>query len=231
MEGGCEAEKSNIPRLNLFKFKPPLIHSPERSGMQTPPLHTSVSVPFWWEQEPGKPKPCTALVSFSNKKPTPKCLELPPRLLINDANPSPTSVLESPYDDGDDDDVDDWHGGSFAFGGERGAQLGTMVVTKGVGRRIKEKGWFDSWREKVFKVSKEVSGGSHVFPSSADRVADHIGGSHNKKLRITKVKRSRSSSNIFHATSCVWTISEGLKQVVPWRSKKQKKNGCGGLRI
>ncbi|KAK7243576.1 hypothetical protein RIF29_38380 [Crotalaria pallida] len=27
------------------------------------------------------------------------------------------------------------------------------------------------------------------------------------------------------------TNSEGLKQVVPWRSEKQKKNGCGGLWI
>ncbi|KAE9605750.1 hypothetical protein Lal_00024560 [Lupinus albus] len=221
---GDEAEKSNIPRLSLFKFNPSSMHSPERSGMKTPPSSTSVSIPFWWEEEPGKPKPCTDLVCFSNKPTTPKCLELPPRLLINDANHtkqlhSPTTVLEGHF-------VDDECNGSFAA--ER-AQHGTMVVTNGV-VGSKEKGWFGSWREKVFKSNREVSGGIDIFPSSADKGADHIGGSH-KRLRMTKVKHSLSSSNLSHAKSCVWTsISAGLKQVVPWKSKKQKKDGYGGLR-
>ncbi|XP_019460560.1 PREDICTED: uncharacterized protein At4g00950-like [Lupinus angustifolius] len=207
MMGGDEAEMSNIPRLSLFKFNPSSIHSPERSGMQTPPSRTSVSVPFRWEEEPGKPKPCTDLVCFSNKPTTPKCLELPPRLLISDANntkqllPSPTTVLEGLFVD------DDWN-------------------TNGVVGN-KEKGWFGSWREKVFKVNREVSGG---VDKDADNIGNIIGGSH-KRLRITKVKLSISSSNISHAKSCVWTsISAGLKQVVPWKSKKQKKDGYGGLR-
>ncbi|CAL0318041.1 unnamed protein product [Lupinus luteus] len=231
MMSGDEAEKSNIPRLSLFKFHPSSMHSPERSGMQTPPSRTSVSVPFGWEEEPGKPKPCTELVCFSNKPTTPKCLELPPRLLINDAIanhtkqllPSPTTVLEGLFVD------DDWNG---SFAAER-PQLGTMVLTNGV-VGSKEKGWFGSWREKVFKVNREVSKGIDIFPSSADKDAHHIGtiigGSH-KRLRMAKVKRSLSSSNLSHAKSCVWTsISAGLKQVVPWKSKKQKKDGYGGLR-
>ncbi|XP_020210916.1 uncharacterized protein LOC109795788 [Cajanus cajan] len=45
------------------------------------PLHSSASVPFRWEEEPGKPWPCSALISFSNVNP-PKSLELPPRLLF-----------------------------------------------------------------------------------------------------------------------------------------------------
>lgn len=231
-EGEVE-KKNNIPRLPLFN--PPAMHSPEPSGMQTPPLHNSASVPFGWEEEPGKPKPCTDLVSFSNNPRTPKCLELPPRLLI-DANltkvtklPSPNTVLEGPYVVTNNNS---YRSSSFrmshedcngSFGAER-SQLGTMVLSK-------EKGsWFGSWREKVFNAKRELSGGSHVFPSSADRDADHIGiigGSH-KKLRMAKVKRSRSSSNLFHAKSCVWTrIREGLKQVVPWRRKKLKKDGYG----
>ncbi|KAJ1378684.1 hypothetical protein SESBI_47581 [Sesbania bispinosa] len=171
--GGCEAEVDaehrKIPRLPLFNHPP--MHSPERSGMVTPPLHTSASVPFGWEEEPGKPRPCTALVSFSN--PTPKCLELPPRLLT-DANltkqPSPTTVLEGPYM-GSRRMNEDFYG---SFSVERG-QLGTMVLTQGVG--IKEKkGWFGSWRKKAFKVK-------HVFPSYADKDSDDTGsieGSHKK---------------------------------------------------
>ena len=108
MMGGSEAEvvaeeeQRNIPRLPLFN-PPPIMHSPERSGMVTPPLYTSASVPFGWEEEPGKPRPCTALVSFT----TQKSLELPPRLQLLDDDdatklskvselPSPTTVLEGP---------------------------------------------------------------------------------------------------------------------------------------
>lgn len=48
-----------------------------------------------------------------------------------------------------------------------------------------------------------MSGSSHVFPSSADRDTDddHVGvtgGSH-KKVRVTKMKRSGSFNNLFHA--------------------------------
>ncbi|KAE9595817.1 hypothetical protein Lal_00030770 [Lupinus albus] len=160
MMGGCDSEKSNTPRLPLLNLNPLPLHSPDRPGMKTPPLHTLVSIPFGWEEQPGKPKPCTQLVCFSNKQ---KCLELPPRLLINDAKqlPSPTTVLEGP----------------------------------------------------------------HVDHNENDHIGNIIGGCH-KKLRMTRVKHSLTSSNLSHAKSCVWTsISEGLKQVVPWKSKKQKKDG------
>lgn len=201
-EGDAE-KSSNIPRLPLFN--PPPMHSPEPSGMQTPPLQDPVSVPFGWEEEPGKPKPCTDLVSFSNKPRTPKCLELPPRLLI-DANLTKVTKLPSPTPNVVTNNNgyrspsfrmshEDCHG---SFGAER-SQLGTMVLSK-------EKGWFGSWRRKVFNAKRELSGGSHVFPSSADKDTDHIGtigGSH-KKLRMTKVKRSRSSSSLIHAKSHVW---------------------------
>ncbi|XP_027334327.1 uncharacterized protein At4g00950 [Abrus precatorius] len=226
-ESVFESEECNIPRLPLLN--PLTMHSPERSGMQTPPLHTSVSVPFGWEEEPGKPRPCTALVTFSN--PNPRCLELPPRLLIdskidNNKLHSPTTVLEGPCVGNNSYQSPSFRMSEDCCGSEKG-QLGTMILNKGVG--IKEKGWFGSWREKGFKVKREASGGSHVFPSSVDKDADHVGdivGSH-KKERMRKTKRSESFSNPYHAKPRVWTtIYKGLKQVVPWKNKKLKKYGC-----
>lgn len=197
--GGCceaefEAEESKIPRLPLFN--PPPMHSPERSGMVTPPLHTSASVPFGWEEEPGKPRPCTALATFSSSSsshqtPNNKCLELPPRLLLTDANltklPSPTTVLDGPYTRSE-----DCYGSSFSA--ERG-QLGTMVLSKGKG--------FGFWRKKDFRVK-------HVFPSSADNKDDTnhnisaIIGSHHKNVRMRKMKHHGSFANPFHAKSGAW---------------------------
>lgn len=84
-------------------------YSPEEheSGMLTPPLHTSASVPFRWEEEPGKPRPCTALTTTTNNI-SEGGLELPPRLKLvvpapstNDQKmtkmSSPTTVLDGPY--------------------------------------------------------------------------------------------------------------------------------------
>ncbi|KAK7389792.1 hypothetical protein VNO78_25086 [Psophocarpus tetragonolobus] len=236
---GCEAEveadECKIPRLPLLN--PPTMHSPERSGMKTPPLFTSASVPFGWEEEPGKPRPCTDIVSFSN--PTPKCLELPPRLLMDsqlshNKLASPTTVLEGPYPCVASNSC---HSPSFrmsedcsgSFSAERG-QLGTMVLNQGEGIKEKEKGWFGSWREKTLK--REASGGSHVFPSSVDRDPDYVatmlGTTHKKVTSLRKRNRSGSFSNPFHSKSSVWTtMYEGLKRVVPWRGKKLKKYGCG----
>ncbi|KAL2336219.1 hypothetical protein Fmac_010665 [Flemingia macrophylla] len=234
MMGGCEVEEveadnCKVPRLPLLN--PPTMHSPDRSGMQTPPLFTSASVPFGWEEEPGKPRPCTALITFSN--PTPKCLELPPRLqldshLSNNKLSSPTTVLEGPYPS------NTCHSPSFRitedlFGSARG-QLGTMVLNQGVGIREREKGLFGSWREKTLK--REASWGSHVFPSSLDKDpeddVDNVSGTLKKVRSMRKRNRSGRFTNPFHAKSSVWTrMYEGLKRVVSLKSKKVKKCGCG----
>ncbi|KAK8500397.1 hypothetical protein V6N13_028092 [Hibiscus sabdariffa] len=65
---GSEAEKewSYTPKLPLFSSPAAHMQSPERSGALSPPLHASASVPFRWEEEPGKPKPCAILTVFSN---------------------------------------------------------------------------------------------------------------------------------------------------------------------
>lgn len=227
--GGCEVEfeqdQCKVPKLPLLN-PPTTMHSPERSGMKTPPLFTSASVPFGWEEEPGKPRPCTALVTFSN--PTPKCLELPPRLLLDSNNnisklSSPTTVLEGPYPYVSSNTC---HSPSFRIMSEEcyeKGQLGSMVL------REKEKGWFGSWREKSLK--REASGGSYVFPSSVDKdCVGNIGDTHKKMRSMRKRNRSGSFSNPFHdkSSSSAWTrIYEGMKRVVSQRSKKLKKYACG----
>ncbi|XP_010544848.1 PREDICTED: uncharacterized protein At4g00950 [Tarenaya hassleriana] len=51
--------------------------SPASPNMFASPLHTLASVPFCWEEEPGKPKLHLLSHTYSNR-----CLELPPRLLL-----------------------------------------------------------------------------------------------------------------------------------------------------
>ncbi|XP_027351033.1 uncharacterized protein At4g00950-like [Abrus precatorius] len=184
-ESEAEAEQSNIPMLPLFSIQ--AMQSPQRSGTLTPPLHTSASVPFRWEQEPGKPRPCSALVTFSNTK----CLELPPRLLI----PSPTTVLQGPYVTSNRFRSPSFRTTGNCYGSSDGGVLGAMVLTK----RIKHNGWwFGSWRKKAFKLKREVTGGSHVFPSSTDKdttTAD---------THMPKMKRSGSFSNLSRSRFRVW---------------------------
>ncbi|KAJ7962599.1 DUF688 domain-containing protein [Quillaja saponaria] len=247
MGSEAESEPSSIPKLPLLSIQ--LMQSPERSGMLTPPLHTSASVPFRWEEEPGKPRPCTALTPFINSTDfVHKCLELPPRLQIDANNTklaSPTTVLDGPYMGRPKIQSSSFRiskecYGSFShergskeyygsFSHERG-QLGTILLSK---RGLKERGWFGSWRRKAFKGKREVNGGSYVFPSSVDRESDSgssaFGDGHtDTRAKVTKIKRTGSFSSPSHVRSHFWTtIREGLKQVVPWRSKKLKKDGYG----
>ncbi|KAK4267016.1 hypothetical protein QN277_023863 [Acacia crassicarpa] len=227
-------EHTIIPKLPLL-LSVPSMPSPEHSGTATPPLHTSASVPFRWEEEPGKPRPCTALIPFNNNNPTcdlpPKSLDLPPRLLFEAKLAkllSPTSVLE-----GSSASSESFRsppsfrvGGSFSDEKDR---LGALVLNRGGLSEKEGRGrWFGSWRKRGLRVTREVSWGSYVFPSSADNNRDcddtgFIGGG------CHKMKRPGSFSSVFQANSCVWTtITESLKQVVPWRMKKQKKLGGGG---
>ncbi|KAJ0258192.1 Uncharacterized protein HA466_0070310 [Hirschfeldia incana] len=50
--------------------------SPASPSVFASPIHTLASVPFCWEEQPGKPKNPLLPLSY------PKCLELPPRLLL-----------------------------------------------------------------------------------------------------------------------------------------------------
>lgn len=210
MNSDTEDFHNTIPKLPLLLSVVPSMSSPEHSGATTPPLHTSASVPFRWEEEPGKPRPCTDIIPFNNN-PTcefpPKTLDLPPRLLYEAKLTkllSPTSVLEGSCGSSSESFRSP---PSFRIGGsfsdEKG-RLGALVLNRGNGERGK---WFGSWRKKGLKVRREVSWGSYVFPSYAENNnGNHKdcddssfvdGGNH-------KMQRSGSYSSAFQANSCVW---------------------------
>ncbi|CAN8286061.1 unnamed protein product [Cochlearia groenlandica] len=52
--------------------------SPASPRVFASPIHTLASVPFCWEEQPGKPKNPLLPFSYNNSK----CLDLPPRLLL-----------------------------------------------------------------------------------------------------------------------------------------------------
>ncbi|GAU21119.1 hypothetical protein TSUD_10360 [Trifolium subterraneum] len=79
-----------------------------------PPRSAVISIPFKWEEAPGKPRPChrellepkereVVVNNNNNNNNVVRALELPPRLLLslesnnNNNTPSPTTVLEGPY--------------------------------------------------------------------------------------------------------------------------------------
>nr|XP_008376149.2 uncharacterized protein At4g00950 [Malus domestica] len=203
---GLGSDEAEPPQLPLFSAPP--FHSHEPSGTLTPPLHTSVSVPFRWEEQPGKPRPCTALATVPN--PTDfsrKCLELPPRLLLEAKLLSPTTVLEDPYVG-----RSKFQSSSFrmeCYGGfspERGGELGALVLR----RKGKERGWFDSWGRRVLKGKREVGGAGYVFPSSVDGESDgggSVGGESGKlktKKKMTGITTVGSISSLSHAKPHFW---------------------------
>ena len=214
MGSEVEPEPSFTPKLPLFSIQ--TMQSPDPSGMLTPPLHTLASVPFRWEDEPGKPRPCTTLTKFTTLDLAPKCLELPPRLLLDTKLPSPNTVLEGPYLGRSKFQSSSFRiiGGECygSFSHERG-QLGAMVLSK---RGIKEKTWFGSWGRRIFKGKREVGlgGGSHVFPSSVDKEGDscNVGESNSKNGKITRIRKVRSLSSLStNAKSHHFWVSFSLK--------------------
>ncbi|KAL9237428.1 hypothetical protein vseg_011977 [Gypsophila vaccaria] len=81
------------PKLTLTSF-PSHKPLPATPGALTPPLHPMVSVPFEWEEAPGRPR--LKNTSSPNNKPRSfRCLELPPRI-ARVSSTSPTTVLNGP---------------------------------------------------------------------------------------------------------------------------------------
>ncbi|KAL4312558.1 hypothetical protein GQ457_01G054970 [Hibiscus cannabinus] len=229
---GSEAEKeewSYTPKLPLFSSPAAHMQSPERSGTLSPPLHASASVPFRWEEEPGKPKPCAILTIFSNSNPNDlaqKCLDLPPRLL-HDATNTPTlegARFQSPSS---------FRMGSECYGSFRGGSrspervhLGTVVPSKR--GTYKAKGLLGSWRRRLFKARREVgvTGNSYVFPSTGECSTEEESNSTTTSVcvNITRIERVGSFRSLLHSKSNFWTtIYEGFKLSVPW-SKTGKKD-------
>ncbi|KAK8718267.1 hypothetical protein V6N13_045508 [Hibiscus sabdariffa] len=221
---GFEAAERESARLPLFSS--PHAHmvvslSPERSGTLTPPLRISASVPFQWEEEPGKPKPCTTVTPFSEDFAR-KCLELPPRLLIlQEANKkkkknklsSPTTVLDDPYVGRarllsssfrmvKSERYGSFRAGSFSpENGVRHRDDGEMVLSK--------RGFVGSRRR------GDVGGKNYVFPSSGEK---------GEEYSSIRMRKSGNLKSLPHSKSHFWaSIYEGLKQAVPWSKREREK--------
>lgn len=94
-------EPNATPKLSLTKF--PISKPRVPLAALTPPLHAPASIPFLWEEAPGKPRTSAAYDASpqQNSKTVCRSLDLPPRLLNNESakmttTPSPTTVLDWP---------------------------------------------------------------------------------------------------------------------------------------
>ncbi|KAG2701431.1 hypothetical protein I3843_06G040800 [Carya illinoinensis] len=208
-----EYEASSTPKLSLFSLPSKLLDQ-ESTGMLTPPLRATASVPFHWEEAPGKPRqPCAA---DSKQETAARILELPPRLLLSESKsinmPSPTTVLDGPYV------------GRAVFHSHR---FSFRSPDHEVGRRLTSKergGHFGSMRWGSFRKNKQVFQGSFDFSSSAID-GDHDGGGTNTKGKITRVRRRGSFLSLANTSShLLASVYESFKQVVPWRRTSARKN-------
>lgn len=178
----------STPKLPLFSFSFPISKGQEPPGMLTPPLNIPASIPFQWEEVPGKPRKSYV----TQPKPQPasaRCLELPPRLLCETKMvniPSPTTVLDGP-------DV----GRSLSY---------TLSFRRGwsMRRENKEGVSFASKRWGSFKKNKETVGGrySDISASTASTEVGGGGSGDGGRVKITRMrKRSVSFLSLKSHTS------------------------------
>ncbi|KAL9687128.1 hypothetical protein QQ045_031526 [Rhodiola kirilowii] len=196
-----EPDQECVTRLPLHLLSFPvhsLVDHDDNSGCSTPPFQVSVSVPFKWEEEPGKPIPCTDLIHFTE----PISLKLipPPRMAWVDPKvtktPSPTTVLD----------------GSCLSSPERG-KLGPMIMSNNREKMLKKKRLFGSWSWRSDKSKRsgkmgkrEGLGGSFVYSSSSsaatsfddgmDCCSEYGGESEcvagGDQVKMSKIKKSKS---------------------------------------
>ncbi|XAR52198.1 hypothetical protein NMG60_11020138 [Bertholletia excelsa] len=204
-----ESEPESSPKLSLLPLPS---QPPEPPGMVTPPLQTPASVPFLWEEVPGKPR----LGYSAGELPKPKSarrLDLPPRL-VNEAKfintPSPTTVLDGPYSGRSVAHTLSFSLGKTSFRSPDGAPARRQIG--------KERWNFSSWRWGTFKDNREDDGDSFDFSSP-------IGGvSQRELLSEEKRKRGRKGGRFFGSSkSHLWaSIYQSIKQAVPWGRKEEK---------
>ncbi|XP_021658005.2 uncharacterized protein At4g00950 [Hevea brasiliensis] len=209
------SEPSPAPKLSFFSLPSKPQESP---GLSTSPIHTLASVPFLWEEAPGKPRPWTTNQVHPNSK-TARCLELPPRLFcearVNNM-PSPTTVLDEPYLSAHHQSLS--HSSSLSFGKGRSlfSSFENLATRDGKGRVI-----FGSSRWGSFRRNKPVVEGSVDFSSSPvfdRRGVDGV----TAKVKITRIRKS-SFLGFSSTRSHLWTdIYKSFKQVAPWRRRQQK---------
>ncbi|MCD7471872.1 hypothetical protein HAX54_012646 [Datura stramonium] len=173
-------------------------------GVLTPPLHSSLaSVPFKWEEQPGKPRPsCTHLINVTTIFNEPKCLEPPPRLYYlyqNTKTPSPaTTILQR-------------------------RQLGNLVVSKNKVRPRPRRGY--CWWQRFVIKGTTTGAGRNNSNETAVGGGNFVISSASPCVKTPTFERNGSFTSATHASSRIWSsIYEGFKQaVIPWKGKKSKK--------
>ncbi|KAL1550680.1 hypothetical protein AAHA92_18613 [Salvia divinorum] len=195
---GVKAQDLDQPRLTLSNL-PYCKASPQH--MQTPPLRPLVSIPFHWEEAPGRPRGGDATPPPSKSKAA-RCLELPPRLLQEEGKmtmtPSPTTVLDGPY-------VGRSLSLACTFSFRKGREEGPRA-----GKRNLGSGRWGSFREGSMGSSQSLGD----IIRGEDVVDDD-------SVKITRVRRRKSFfrlSTINYNSKYLWgDIYASFKQVVPWR--------------
>ncbi|KAL0426140.1 UNVERIFIED_CONTAM: hypothetical protein Sradi_1148800 [Sesamum radiatum] len=187
-------------------------HPPSR--ISTPPLQTPASVPFKWEEEPGKPRLCPRIITAQPSK----CLELPPAcrmLLFMDNDAPPNSLLDGPYN------ISRPKFSSFRLfrEGQDSLSLDSRAAASGSNKGGRQKA-----RGRRF-FGKLRSGGK--CDSSEERMMGGDG---------RKMGRHESFSGVAHANNnksshMIWaTIYQGLKQVVQWKSNRKPNQQVAALK-
>ncbi|CAN8244494.1 unnamed protein product [Cochlearia groenlandica] len=212
------------------KLTYPLNRAYETPGSATPPVNIAGSIPFLWEEAPGKPlssgkKPPRPNVAGENKAAA-RYLHLPPppgETCKSTANePSPTTVLDGPYD---------LRRRSLSL--PRSAAVIRKLRGVPAPAPEKEKRLFGSERWGSFGGCKDVSEGIFDFSRSRDGVCDcrrdweggggKLSGDGGVKVKLYRVlKRKGSLFNLSHTKSDLWgKVYEGFKQVLPWKRKQE----------
>lgn len=194
-----ETQRST-PKLALFSF-------PESKDESPSPIYTSlrVSIPFQWEEAPGKPRVLFNVDEESEKK-NGECqqLELPPRLNM----PSPTTVLDGPYI-------------RRSLSLRKGESWGKKVMSldyKGTSVLFGSTRWGNGLTKNT-----EVIGDGFDFLTSAVYGGDGDDGGMTE-VKITRMRRRGSFFGLSHGRSNILrSIYEGIKQVVPKSSRRQEK--------
>ncbi|KAI3876194.1 hypothetical protein MKW98_029146, partial [Papaver atlanticum] len=205
----AEPEPTSAPKLSLFSLPN---QSPEPTGMLTPPLRPPASVPFQWEEAPGKPRGGCCRKILSND--VARCLELPPRLLSEVKIieiPSPTTVLEGPYITGRSSSFS-----SASFSKERFPDTGHGNNNNNNNKVIGQ-GYFGNWVKKNSSSFKGFGGQSAedniVISRSSSSVSSSVfvtevvaGGDENfTKVKITRFRRRRGSFlSLSNTSSQLW---------------------------
>ncbi|KAL8050749.1 hypothetical protein ABFX02_06G100700 [Erythranthe guttata] len=210
-------EPNSTPKLTLSKlpFSKP-IREPLLM-MQTPPLRPSVSIPFRWEEAPGKPR--SAATAAASSPPSSRCtlLDLPPRLTPHDDDDAKITVMSSPTDVFDGPYVGRSMSLACTFSFRKGpvAEVARPSKRDG-GARNFDSGRWASFSDEEGKFVKGSFDFSHTLGDFFRR---------EENVNATRVRRRRSLFNLAAINSNSWAnICATIKQAaVPWRRRRSRR--------